>query len=201
MCIFSLLPFNSPCAPKKKQKKKKKRIAGRKKHFRGKLNTCNFLCFRWSSFLSKWSSRKMILRSVVYLGKMGVCVHVHFCSWSQKCLWNLPIQCQNISSLSSGTSPVVCSYVLIVWMDTARAKNNGYKDFGRGTQCPFIGQSWSNWVLADSAKPNWNIEGAFLLTENSQIFFITWKFFFLKWPINIAKARSKDGRILFWFDG
>ena len=120
-----------------------------------------FLCFRWSSFLSKWSSRQMILRSVVYLGQMGV--RAHFCSWSQKCLWNLPIQCQSIGSLSSGTSPIVCLYFQNVWMDTIRAKNNGYKDFGRGTQRPFIGQSWSNWVLADFTKSNWNTEGAFLL--------------------------------------
>ncbi|XP_050254316.1 uncharacterized protein LOC126700281 isoform X4 [Quercus robur] len=76
------------------------------------------------------------------LGTNGAALH--FCSWSQKCLWNLPIQCQNIGSLSSGTSPIVCSYFLNVWMDIARAKNNGYKDFGRGTQRPFIGQSWSN---------------------------------------------------------
>ena len=172
---FLSLALQLPLCPQKKTKEKKEKNSRKKKTFQRQAKHMQFFVFQMKQLLEQVKFKENDFEVSCLLGKNGcVCVHAHFCSWSQKCLWNLPIQCQNISSLSSGTSPVVCSYVLIVWMDTARAKNNGYKDFGRGTQCPFIGQSWSNWVLADSAKPNWNTEGAFLLTENSKIFVITW---------------------------
>lgn len=72
LALCSLSPANpTPPLPSSPQKN---RLAGRISQRQPNMNlrTCILLCFRWSSILSNWSAGKMILRSVVYLGQIGV---------------------------------------------------------------------------------------------------------------------------------